>query len=115
MITTTTHPNSTLRILLFASLLLNVVSPALFFPGSFLTNPDPPSSTSLALDLTWTAEAAKAAEAAALYTCSGNGDVFVDTPSFANGEDEVLCECYECSTGPQCDKTVDNCTVRFSG
>lgn len=112
---TTSHPNSSLRILLFASLLFNVVALALFFSGSFRTNSDPPYSASLAVDLTWTTDAANAAEAAALYTCSGNGDVFVDTPSFANGEDEVLCECYECFTGPQCNETVDNCTVRFAG
>lgn len=84
-------------ILLILSLALNV---ALSIPWIW------PSLTP-----SWTARASLAAETASLFDCNDHGDLYVDTLLSlpVNDTAELLCECYECFTGPHCADAVPNC------
>ncbi|GLJ26947.1 hypothetical protein SUGI_0527550 [Cryptomeria japonica] len=58
--------------------------------------------------LGWSRKAAAEAEAAAKYSCSGHGYVFVDT--FQQNQDGTpVCECNECYMGPDCSQIDPDC------
>jgi hypothetical protein len=74
------------------------------------------SSTSLqfvkapASTVSWTAAAVRAAEAAAMNSCSGHGSVFMDTV-LVGSDGAQICECHECFTGPDCALLIPDCAV----
>jgi hypothetical protein len=76
------------------------------------------SSTSLQLvkapapasTVSWTAAAVRAAEAAAMNSCSGHGSVFIDTV-LVGSDGAQICECHECFTGPDCALLIPDCAV----
>lgn len=58
----------------------------------------------------WSRKAAEEAEAAAQYSCSGHGYVFVDT--FRRNQDGTpVCECNECYMGPDCSENDPDCVA----
>ncbi|XP_059281172.1 tryptophan aminotransferase-related protein 4-like [Lycium ferocissimum] len=59
--------------------------------------------------LSWTREAATAAENVASFSCSGHGRAYLDGLVTDNGR--PICECNACFTGPDCSVFIPNCTV----
>ncbi|KAL6845042.1 hypothetical protein ACP4OV_024537 [Aristida adscensionis] len=97
--------------LLYASLLLNAL---LLARHHFL----PPSSRLLgtagddgggSCGLSWSLQAARAAEAVAAAECSGHGHVFLD--GVAGEDGRPGCECNRCFGGPDCSLRTPNCTA----
>jgi hypothetical protein len=60
--------------------------------------------------VSWTAAAVRAAEAAAMNSCSGHGSVFIDTV-LVGSDGAQICECHECFTGPDCALLIPDCAV----
>ncbi|MCO5587730.1 hypothetical protein L7F22_041682 [Adiantum nelumboides] len=67
----------------------------------------------------WSQMAADSAEAAALFNCSGNGDLYIDTVpqtdlnefEYPGSQEMTSCECYECFAGPRCTDAIYNCSA----
>ncbi|MCE5166956.1 hypothetical protein HAX54_031108, partial [Datura stramonium] len=59
--------------------------------------------------LSWTREAAAAAENVASVSCSGHGRAYLDGLVTENGR--PICECNACFTGPDCSVFIPNCPV----
>ncbi len=63
-----------------------------------------------AAESSWLSAAVQAAETAAMRSCSGHGDVFIDTVLVGN-DGAQICECHECFTGPHCAVPIPDCAA----
>lgn len=60
--------------------------------------------------LSWSREAAIAAENVASISCSGHGRAYLDGLVTQNNG-RPMCECNACFTGPDCSLFIPNCSV----
>lgn len=63
-----------------------------------------------AAESSWLSAAVQAAETAAMRSCSGHGDVFIDTV-LVGSDGAQICECHECFTGPDCAVPIPDCAA----
>ncbi|TYI43085.1 hypothetical protein ES332_A01G144500v1 [Gossypium tomentosum] len=59
--------------------------------------------------LSWSSKAAAEAEAVADIACSGHGRAYLD--GLVGDENEPVCECNTCYTGPNCSHFIPHCTA----
>ncbi|KAL4311882.1 hypothetical protein GQ457_01G012760 [Hibiscus cannabinus] len=59
--------------------------------------------------LSWSSTAAAEAEAVAAIGCSGHGRAYLD--GLLGDENEPVCECNTCYTGPDCSQFIPHCTA----
>ncbi|XVF39030.1 hypothetical protein PTKIN_Ptkin01aG0002800 [Pterospermum kingtungense] len=64
--------------------------------------------------LSWSSRAAAEAEAVAAITCSGHGRAYLDG-LVVDGNDEPVCECSSCYTGPHCSRFIPGCAANADG
>lgn len=101
-------PSSWSSVLVYPSLLLNVLLLAyLFVPMSWFSAARDDGGGSH--QLSWALQAAMEAEAVAASDCSGHGRVYLD--SVAGEDGRASCECDGCFHGPDCSRRTPNCTA----